>query len=109
MTDEAVALAEYIADHIALSGRTQREIACDAGIPNQNFLSMLKTGTAKVPLRRVRALAAALCVPALDLVFVRLNAQDPELAGILAGATEHRRRSHVDARLSHLARERDDR
>jgi hypothetical protein len=77
-------LAHFITVQIALTGRTQREIADEAGLPNQNFLSMLKSGTAKVPLRRVPALAAALDVPAVDLMFRCLRAQEPELAAIIA-------------------------
>jgi transcriptional regulator with XRE-family HTH domain len=77
-------LAHFITVHIALTGKTQREIAQEAGIASQNFLSMLKTGGAKVPLRRVPALAAALDVPAIDLMFMCLKAQEPELALILA-------------------------
>jgi transcriptional regulator with XRE-family HTH domain len=77
-------LAQYIAARIALTGKTQREIAKEAGIASQNFLSMLKSGDAKVPLRRVPALAAALDVPAIDLMFTCLKAQEPELAEILA-------------------------
>jgi hypothetical protein len=45
---------------------------------------MLKSGDAKVPLRRVPALAAALDVPAVDLMFMCLKAQEPELTEILA-------------------------
>ena len=44
--------------------RTQREIAVLAGLKSVNMLSMMKDGTAKVPLDRVVPLAAALdCDP----------------------------------------------
>jgi hypothetical protein len=83
MTDKVVELAKYIATHIALSGRTQREIARDAGIPSRNFISMMKAGTAKVPLRRVTALATALHVPVIDLLWRCLQAYEPEVVKIL--------------------------
>lgn len=54
--------AQLVAKRInELRGRkTQREIAAEVGFPNQNMLSMLKTGAAKIPLDRVPALAVAL-------------------------------------------------
>jgi hypothetical protein len=83
MTDKAVELAKYIAIHIARLGRTQREIARDAGIPSRNFISMMKAGNSKVPLRRVPALAAALDVPVIDLLWRCLQAYEPEVVKIL--------------------------
>jgi hypothetical protein len=50
--------------HDLQSIRTQREIATLAGLKSVNMLSMMKDGTAKVPLDRVVKLAAALdCDP----------------------------------------------
>lgn len=40
--------------------KSQREIALEAGFRNPNFLSMLKSGTSKLALDRVPALAKAL-------------------------------------------------
>ncbi len=77
-------LADYIAARIALSGKTQREIAKEAGIASVNFISMLKCGKAKVPLARVPALAAALGAPYVDLMFLSLNAHEPALAALFA-------------------------
>ena len=61
------AAADLVAKRIeALKGRkSQRQIAEEVGFPNQNILSMLKTGKTKIPLDRVPALATALeCDPA---------------------------------------------
>jgi transcriptional regulator with XRE-family HTH domain len=77
-------LAQFLESRIKLTGKTQREIAREAGIPSINFISMMKAGKAKVPLRRVPALAAALDVPPIDLMFRCLKAQEPELTAILA-------------------------
>ena len=58
--------ANYISRriHDLQSVRTQKEIATLAGLRSINMLSMMKEGTAKVPLDRVVALAAALeCDP----------------------------------------------
>jgi len=40
--------------------KTQNEIAAEAGFPNANFISLLKSGKNKVPLDRVPSLAQAL-------------------------------------------------
>ncbi|MCV3205573.1 helix-turn-helix transcriptional regulator [Mesorhizobium sp. YC-39] len=42
------------------SRKSQREIAKEIGFPNDNFISMLKSGKAKVPLDRVVSIAKAL-------------------------------------------------
>lgn len=42
--------------------KTQAEIATEAGFPNPNMLSMIKTGATRLPLDRVPALAGALDV-----------------------------------------------
>jgi transcriptional regulator with XRE-family HTH domain len=54
--------ARFITDRIRdLSHRkTQAEIASEAGFPNPNMLTYLKTGKNKVPLDRVPSLAKAL-------------------------------------------------
>ena len=84
MTTKKQLLADYIAARIALTGKTQREIAQEAGIASINFISMLKCGKAKVPLARVPALATALGAPFVDLMFLALNAQEPALAAVFA-------------------------
>ena len=63
-------LAKFIAKRIdELKGvKTQSEIATQAGFTNANFLSMLKSGTSKLPIDRVPDLARALDAdPALVL------------------------------------------
>jgi hypothetical protein len=47
---------------------------------------MMKAGSAKVPLRRVPALAAALDVPVIDLVWRCLDAYEPEVVQMLKAA-----------------------
>jgi transcriptional regulator with XRE-family HTH domain len=77
-------LADYIAARIALTGKTQREVAKEAGIASVNFISMLKCGKARVPLARVPAFATALNASFVDLMFLCLNAQEPALAAVFA-------------------------
>lgn len=50
---------------LELRPKSQTEIAAEAGFPNANFLSMVKTGVSKLAIDRVPALAQALeCDPA---------------------------------------------
>jgi transcriptional regulator with XRE-family HTH domain len=60
------ALARFVSKRILeLRPKSQTEIAAEAGFPNANFLSMLKTGVSKLAIDRVPALAQALeCDPA---------------------------------------------
>ncbi|AKO96705.1 hypothetical protein MALG_01524 [Marinovum algicola DG 898] len=64
-----------IADRVqALSHRkTQAEIAAEAGFPNANMMTFLKTGKNKVPLDRVPSLANALEVDAAYLMRLALE------------------------------------
>lgn len=61
-TNELPQITKVIADRIEeLKGvKLQREIAAQAGYVNQNMITMLKLGSAKVALDRVPALASAL-------------------------------------------------
>lgn len=54
------AVADFIASRIKHVGKTQREIAREAGFVRPNVLTMIKRGQTKVPLARVGALARAL-------------------------------------------------
>jgi hypothetical protein len=83
MTTKKQELAQFLEAHIILTGKTQREIARDAGIPSINFISMMKAGNSKVPLRRVPALANALHVPVFELLWRCLHAYEPEAVKIL--------------------------
>jgi transcriptional regulator with XRE-family HTH domain len=76
-------LALFIASKIKASRRTQREIARDAGIPNSNFLSMIKTGDAKIPMSRVPSLADALGVPRAELLRRVLEADHAQVLEVL--------------------------
>lgn len=65
----STALAKFLQTRILqLKPKTQAEIAHEAGFQNPNVLSMLRSGSAKMPLDRVPSLARALeCDPALLL------------------------------------------
>jgi len=53
-------VAEFIAERLANSHKTQREIAEECGFEKANVVTMLKSGTMKLPLNRGGAMARAL-------------------------------------------------
>lgn len=54
-------LAKFVSKRIdELHSKTQAEIAREAGFKNANFVTMIKTGSAKLPLDRVPEFAKAL-------------------------------------------------
>lgn len=58
---------------------TQREIAQQLGLRSVNFVSMMKTGAARVPLEKLPALAEILGVDPAHLVRLGLEQYWPEL------------------------------
>jgi len=77
-------IALRLTNLIEASGKTQREIAMEAGFPSQNIISMIKSGDTKVPLSRVPALAKSLGVEPQDLFADCLEAYEPELFDVFA-------------------------
>ncbi len=55
-----ITIADFIADRLAESDKTQREIAAECGFETPNIITMFKNGSTKVPLNRIGALAKAL-------------------------------------------------
>lgn len=60
MTEKITTIADFIADRLAESDKTQREIAAECGFETPNIITMFKNGSTKVPLNRIGALAKAL-------------------------------------------------
>lgn len=60
MTDKTTTIADLIADLLADSDKTQREIAAECGFEKPNIITMFKKGSTKVPLNRIGTLAKAL-------------------------------------------------
>lgn len=77
-------VARRLTNLIDASGKTQREIAHEAGFASQNIISMIKSGDTKVPLNRVPALAKSLGVDPQDLFADCLEAYEPELFEVFA-------------------------
>lgn len=61
-------VAEFIADKLAASDKTQREVAEECGFENPNIITMFKKGATKLPLNRIGPLAKALDVDPAHLL-----------------------------------------
>lgn len=73
-----ISVAEYLTDQIRLSGKTQQEIAQEAGFNKPNIISMLKKGETKLPLSKVAPMARALGVDPVVLFRMVMNEYEPQ-------------------------------
>lgn len=75
--------ADFLARAIEFSGRTQREIAAEAGFPKPNVISMMKWGDMPIPLDRAPALARACRVDPAYFLRLVLEEHHPEAYAVL--------------------------
>lgn len=73
-----VSVAQFITIKVHESGKTQREIAQEAGFHNPNIITMFKTGATKVPVERVGSLARALGVDPAYLLRLVMTEYAPD-------------------------------
>ncbi len=71
-------VANFLADRLADSDKTQREIAEECGFPAPNIITMLKKGDTKLPIDRIGALAKSLDVDAAHLLRLAMSEYLPE-------------------------------
>ena len=67
-TQTRTTVADFIADRLAESDKTQRQVAEECGFETPNIITMFKTGATKLPLNRIGPLAKALEVDAAHLL-----------------------------------------
>jgi len=53
-------VAEFLADKLAATDKTQRQVSEECGFDNANVITMFKNGMTKLPINRIAALAKAL-------------------------------------------------
>ncbi len=75
--------AAFLARAIHFSGKTQAEIARQAGFPKPNILSMLKQGQSRVPIERIPALADACMVDSAYFLRLALSEYHPEVFAVI--------------------------
>lgn len=71
-------VAEFLAAHIALSGKSQAELARQCGFEKPNVITMLKQGKMKVPVGRAPAIAVALGIEPYELIARVMEEYEPE-------------------------------
>jgi hypothetical protein len=77
-------VAIYISRSIQRSGKTNIQIASEAGFPNPNIISMIKSGKTPMPMARIPALAKAMCTDPKILLDGCLAAYHPELHKVIS-------------------------
>jgi hypothetical protein len=55
-----LSVADYLAQRIVATGKSQRDIAAEVGYENSNVITMMKQGLTKIPIVKVGAFARAL-------------------------------------------------
>lgn len=84
-----IKLSHFLSERIKASGKTQRQIAEEIGVPNSNVIAMLGSGTMKLPLQRVNALAKCLSIDPATLLKLTLRAYDPDILHTIENITGH--------------------
>lgn len=75
---QTISIATFISERIAFCEKTQVAIAKEMGLPNPNFLTMVKQGRTKLPIERVPALAKALDINPLELLVMWYREYTPK-------------------------------
>ena len=71
-------VADFLADRLAESDKTQREIAEECGFEKPNIITMFKTGATKLPINRIGPLAKALNVDPAHLLRLVMTEYMPD-------------------------------
>jgi hypothetical protein len=66
--EDAVLPHHFISLAIAATGKSNQEIAEEIGIPRGNVIAMIRTGSMKLPINRVSAMAKAIDVDPITLL-----------------------------------------
>lgn len=69
----AKAVPSHLCEIIEKSGKSQREIARDAGFSSPNVLSMMKNGSTKVPLDKAARIALACDSDPKDFIIIAMR------------------------------------
>ena len=77
-TGKRPTVAEYLSAQIALSGKSQADIAREVGYERSNVINMMKQGTLKLPTGKVGPMARALGVDPLHLLRLTLGEYMPD-------------------------------
>ncbi len=96
MTNSERRVHEVINEAVASSSKTQRRIAIDLDFDQQNMISMIKRGEAKLPINRIPGLARALGLDPYELLALAMAEYQPKNWAVIEQVTE-RHRAELDA------------
>lgn len=71
-------VAEYLDAQINLCGKSQKQIAEEAGFPKPNIITMFKKGDTKLPLEKIGKFAKAIEVDPIHLFKMCMSEYHPE-------------------------------
>lgn len=77
-------VAQFVSEKIQTAGKSQKDIAEQAGFDNPNMITMIKQGKTKLPLAKVGPLAAALGTDPVHLLRLCLSTYQPETWAAIA-------------------------
>lgn len=98
-------VAEYLIGQINMSGKSQAEIAKDAGFPMANMITMLKKGLTKLPIDKVGPLAKSLGVDPLHLYKLCMTEYYPSTWEMLQGFLHQPTLTENEMEFIHIIRE----
>lgn len=71
-------VAEYITAQLDLCGKSQMEIAREAGFGKPNIITMIKQGKTKLPMSKIGPIAASMGIDPLHLFQLCMAEYDPD-------------------------------
>ena len=71
-------VAEYLDAQINMCGKSQKQIAEEAGFPKPNIITMFKKGDTKLPLEKIGKFAKAIEVDPIHLFKICMSEYHPE-------------------------------
>lgn len=100
-----VSVADYIGNQIAMSGKSQREIAEEVGYPKANVITMIKQGSTKLPINKVPVFAKSLGVDTVHLLRVTMNEYMPETWEVITSVFGNQMVSESERKLIEILRD----
>lgn len=76
-------VAQFLAQQMEHSGKTQREIARELGYTRPNVVTMIKQGETKLPLSKVKPMAGALGIDPARLLRMAMEEYMPEALAVI--------------------------
>ena len=73
-----ISVAEFVEAQVGLCGKSQKQIAEEAGFPKPNIITMFKTGDTKIPLEKIGRFAKAIGVDPIHLFKLCMAEYHPE-------------------------------